>query len=78
MTIDTAYLFEMEQQDTSMRESLKWLNKHAEPQTELVMFDPARPTNTVLLSVLERYANTEGFENTIARVLIERKRAQQA
>lgn len=78
MTIDTAYLFEMEQQDTSMRESLKWLNKHAEPQTELVMFDPALPTNTVLLSVLERYANTEGFENTIARVLIERKRAQQA
>lgn len=77
-TIDTAYRFVAILQDTSMRESLKWLNKHTEPQTELVMFDPALPTNTVLLSVLERYANTEGFENTIARVLIENKRRTEA
>ena len=60
-----------------MRESLGWTKKYKEPQTELVMFDPAAATNTVLMSVLERYHTIEGFDNTLARVLIERKRQQE-
>ena len=67
-----------EPQDTSMRKSLDWLKKHKEPQTELVMFDPSLPTNTVLLSVLERYSKVDGFDNTLSRVLIENKRRTEA
>jgi hypothetical protein len=62
-------------QDISMRESLSWLGKYNEPQTDVVTFDPSLPTNTVLLSVLERYSDVEGFTNTLARVLLaEQKR----
>lgn len=61
-----------------MRESLAWLQKHNVPQTELVIFNPREPTNTILLSVLERFANIEGFDNTLARVVIANKRKREA
>lgn len=55
-----------------------WTKKYKEPQTELVMFDPAEATNTVLMSVLERYHTVDGFDNTLSRILIERKRQREA
>ena len=61
-----------------MRDSIGWQKKYKEPQTELIMFDPAEPTNTVLLSVLERFAKVEGFDNSLARVVIENKRGKEA
>jgi hypothetical protein len=68
----------MPPRDIEMRDSVEWQKKHKEPQTELVMFDPAEPTNTVLLSVLERYSKVDGFDNTLARVLIENKRRKES
>ena len=61
-----------------MRESLHWMNKHTAPQTELALFDPKETTNAALMAVLERYVKVEGFDNTLARVYIERKRQQEA
>ncbi len=57
-----------------MRESLSWMSKHTAPQTELAMFDPKEATNAALMAVLERYAKVDGFDNTLARVLIARQR----
>lgn len=71
-------LVEMGQPGIEMRDSVQWQKKHKEPQTELIMFDPAEATNTVLLSVLERFAKVEGFDNTLARVVIENKRGKEA
>jgi len=58
-----------------MRESVAWMKHYKEIQRESVVFDPMKPTNAHLMAVLERYAHdTEGFDNTLARVLIENKR----
>ena len=61
-----------------MPEGLGWLDPHTQKQTKLVMFDPKLHTNPVLLSVLERYADVEGFDNTLARVLIQNQRRKDA
>ena len=60
-----------------MRESLSWMSRHTAPQTELALFDPRETTNAALMAVLERYVKVDGFDNTLARVYIERKRQQE-
>ncbi len=61
-----------------MRESLNWTKRHKEPQTELVMYDPSQPSNSVMMALLERFVNIEGFDNTLNRIVIERARQQKA
>ena len=78
MTVTTAKLNAIPPQDIDMRESVNWLEKHKEPQTDMVIYDPSLPTNTVLLSVLERYSGVDGFENTLSRVLIANKNRKEA
>jgi len=75
MTVTTAKLNAIPPQDIDMRESVNWLEKHKQAQTDMVIYDPSLPTNTVLLSVLERYSDTEGFDNTLSRVLIARQKS---
>lgn len=54
-----------------MRESYSWQQPASKSKTAEVTFDPVLPTNLALLAVLEKYAHVEGFDNTLARVLIE-------
>jgi hypothetical protein len=61
-----------------MRKSLSWQRKHTAPQTELIIFDPKEPTNPVLMTLLERFTDIEGFDNTLSRVVIEQKRLKDA
>lgn len=59
---------------TTLRPSHAWQVKAKEIKTGVVLFDPSLPTNVVLLALLEKYAAVEGFDNTIARVILANQR----
>ncbi len=58
-----------------MREDLSWMGKaYSEKQVVTFVYHPAQTINPSLVSLLERYAEVEGFANTLAKCLLELKK----